>query len=81
VTKDKVSVKILKTFEPADRSKTGAPTIRTIVVEPIGMPAARGSRIELPNPFLIEKGAVLDLSSWYGQLTKSSIKPTELVAK
>jgi len=57
VTKEKVSLKVLKTF-----SHTNPIRIKTIVVEPMGQATDKGRRIGLPAAFVVEKGAVLDLN-------------------
>lgn len=75
VTESKISLEVIKTFPGP------APVIKTIVVEPMGVPTGRGSRISLPSPFVITAGAVLDLTPWYAQLMHSEKKKAELAAK
>jgi uncharacterized protein (DUF608 family) len=74
VTKEKITLKILRTFGQER-------TIQTIVTEPIGLPTEKGARITLAEPFTIQKGAVLDLSPYYEKLMKSEKKPASLAAK
>ena len=75
VGKGKVELRVIKTFG-ASRLPSGfePAVIRTIVVEPMGLPTGQGSRIELPVPFAVRRGAVLDLSPWYAQLVKNEKK-------
>jgi uncharacterized protein (DUF608 family) len=56
VTKEKVSLHILKTF-----GRTSPIRISTIVVEPMGQSTDHGRRIGLSAPFVVEKGAMLNL--------------------
>ncbi len=94
ISKDKASLKILKTFDLADRVIDGKggvidgagvkkepAVIKTIVIEPMGEPAEQGSRITLPAPFTVVNGAALDLSPWYHQLLRDEKKTAVLVAK
>lgn len=52
--------------------------IKTIVVEPMGVPTDQGVRIRLPVPFNVVEGAVLDLSPWYSHLMHCQKKKAEL---
>jgi non-lysosomal glucosylceramidase len=76
VRNGKASLRIIKAFEVS-----GAATISTILVEPMGRPTAQGERIRLPIPFVIVKGAVLDLSPWYSELLSSEKKTAVLTVK
>jgi non-lysosomal glucosylceramidase len=78
VSVDKASLRIIKTF---DRLGKRVPSISTIRVEPMGVPTVQADLIQLGSPFVIEKGAVLDLTPWYGQLTKRVKKNAVLAAK
>ncbi len=81
VTRDKASLKVLKTFALPGSAGNEAVKISTIVVEPMGRATAQGSRIALPSPFVVSAGAVLDLSPWYRQLMQSERKTAVLGVK
>jgi uncharacterized protein (DUF608 family) len=76
----RATLKIIKTFKPAAFGEYGKDpvVIRTLVVEPAGRGTEEGHRIELSSPFSVVEGAVLDLSSWYGEFMRSEKLPAVL---
>jgi uncharacterized protein (DUF608 family) len=81
VAPGKVTVKITKVLTPFGADGKDPVVIRTLVTEPVGRSTEEGRRFELSSPFIVAEGAVLDLSSWYGELMRSEKKKAVLRAK
>jgi uncharacterized protein (DUF608 family) len=81
VKKGQATLKITKTFKPFGEYAQNPVVIKTLLIEPLGRSTGQGHRIELPSPFIVTEGSVLDMSPWYGKLMQNEKKAAVLTTK